>query len=335
MVSYKQIQASNALISDATIPSVSVFVGGTAGIGKYTIEALVRTGQASKIYLIGRKSSHVRSEVFIRNMRAINPKAEIIWTEGEISLLAEAKRICDIIKSKESRVDLLFLTAGYAPFGPREETSEGIDIAQSLRYYSRMVFIVYLLPLLNRSEASRVVSVLMGGFESAGIDLDDLGLDKPGNFGPIQSHKQVGAMNTLFMEQLAVENPAITFIHSHPGLVNTGNARRGFELVPNSVTSWFFWLVVEPIIALVGTSHEKSGQLYLFQSTSAAFGGRGITWDGKAGLNTLGKPANGLFLVNSWCDTTLNANVLRILREKGAREKVWEHTQQLLRSFCV
>lgn len=335
MVSYKQIQASNARISDATIPNVSVFVGGTAGIGQYTIEALVRTGQASKIYLIGRKSSHERSEAFIKSMHDINPKAEIIWTEGEIAFLAESKRICDIIKSKESRVDLLFLTAGYAPFGPREKTSEGIDIAQSLRYYSRMAFIANLLPLLNQSEAGRVVSVLMGGFESTGINLDDLGLEKPGNYGPIQSHKQVGAMNTLFMEQLAVENPDITFIHAHPGLVDTGNARRGFEQVPNSATSWFFWLVVEPIIALVGTSHEKSGQLYLFQITSAAFGGRGIPWDGKAGLNTLGKPANGLFLVSSGGDTTINAKVLRVLREKGAREKIWEHTQQLLQSFCV
>src|ERR1700712_168246 len=162
MVSYKEIQASNALINDATAPRVAVFVGGTSGIGKLTVKALVATGASMRIYLVGRKSSEERSHTFIKELHAINPKAEIIWTEGEVSLLAETKRVCETIKSKESRVDLLFITPGYAPFDGREETAEGLEITQSLGYYTRILFVQHLLPLLGKAEAPRVVSVLGG-----------------------------------------------------------------------------------------------------------------------------------------------------------------------------
>jgi NAD(P)-dependent dehydrogenase (short-subunit alcohol dehydrogenase family) len=217
MVSYKDILASNALIRDVTGPRVAVFVGGTSGIGKLTIKALITTGISVRIYLIGRKNSKEPSEAFIQEMQALNSRVEIIWTEGEISLLEDSKRICNIIKSKESCIDLLYLTAGYAPFGTHKETSEGIEIAQSLEYYSRILFILHLLPLLEKSEAPKVVSVLAGGMEMASIDLDDLDLKKPGNFNGIKAQTQYTVMNTMTLEQLATDNPNVTFIHSYPG----------------------------------------------------------------------------------------------------------------------
>ena len=330
MVSQKEIQASNALINDATAPQVTVFVGGTSGIGKFTVKALVTTGASVRIYLVGRKTSEERMSVFIQELHVINPKAEVIWTEAEVALLAETKRVCEIIKKKESRVDLLFLTTGYAPFGKRIETAEGLEITQSLEYYSRMLFILHLLPLLGKAEAPKVVSVLAGGMEKTTIDLDDLDLKKPGNFGAIKAQTQYAIMNTTTLEKLANDNPTVTFIHSWPGGVNTGNVRRGPD--PNSIMDWFVWLVLEPLIGLFGITDEDCGQRHLFQSTSAAFGGRGVPWKGKPGINSLGKPADGLFLVNYKCDCTPNAKVMPFLREK-AQGKVWDHTQEVLRSY--
>jgi NAD(P)-dependent dehydrogenase (short-subunit alcohol dehydrogenase family) len=267
---------------------------------------------------------------FIQELHAINPKAEVIWTEGEVTLLAETKRICEAIKSKESRVDLLFLTAGYAPFGTRRETAEGLEIAQSLEYYSRMLFVLHLLPLLDEAEAPKVVSVLAGGLERATIDLDDLDLKKPGNFGGVKAQMQYTAMNTTTLEKLANDNPNVTFIHSWPGWVNTGNVRRSSD--PNSIMAWFVWLILEPLIGLFWFSDEESGQRHLFQSTSAAFGGRGVPWKGKPGINSLEKPADGLFLVDYKCDCTPNAKVMPLLREK-AQGKIWDHTQEVLRPY--
>ncbi|KAL7935209.1 hypothetical protein V8C35DRAFT_267789 [Trichoderma chlorosporum] len=330
MVSLKEVQASNSLINDATAPRVSVFVGGSSGIGKSTIRALVSTGASVKIYLVGRKSAEGSVRAFIKEQNAINPRADIVWTEGEVSLLAEVQRICEIIKAAESRVDLLFLSTGYAPFGTREETSEGIEIAQSLEYYSRMLFMLRLLPLLSASEAPRVISILAGGQERDSINVDDLDLKKPGNFSGIAAQLQYGAMNTAFMEKLAAQNPNVTFIHSSPGWVLTGNMRRGWDA--GSILALVFWFILEPIFYLFGFTEEESGQRFLFQSTSAAFGGRGITWGGKPGVNSLGKSEDGLFLVKHNCDSTLNEKVLPSIR-KNAQEQVWHHTHKLLQFY--
>jgi len=328
MVSYQDLLPSNALINDETGLHVAVFVGGTSGIGKFTIKALVATGLTVKIYLVGRKSSQERTQAFITEMHTLNPKAEVTWTEAEVSLLAEVKRVCEFIKSNESRIDLLFLSAGYAPFGTRQETAEGHEVVQALEYYSRMLFILQLLPLLSASPVARVISVLGGGLETTYlIDLDDLDLKKPTNFKVYRARPQYIAMNTMTLDKLASENPDVTFIHSWPGGVNTGNVRRGWDA--NSVVGGAFTRVVEFLTWLTGFSDDESGQRHLFESTSAAFGGHGVPWTGKAGITTTEKLAGGLFLVNNKCDCTPNAKVVARLREKG-QEKLWDHTQKLL-----
>ncbi|KAI1263527.1 hypothetical protein F5Y18DRAFT_393199 [Xylariaceae sp. FL1019] len=331
MVSYQEIQAANALINDATCPRVAVFVGGTSGIGNYTIKALATSGIGIRIYLVGRKSSKERTRSFIQELHSVNPLAEIVWIEGEVGLLAEVTRVCNTIKAKEGKVDLLFLTTGYAPVGAREETVEGLEITLSLAYYCRILFVLHLLPLLRSAENSRVVSVLGGGLERlSSIVLDDLDLKKPGNFSAISGQPHYLALNTLALDKLANENPGVTFIHSWPGWVNTGNVKRGYE--PNSKWAWFVWLILERLVGFFAFSHEESGQRYLFQCTSSLYGGSGTPWAGDSGISTRNESTGGVFLVNYKCDCTPNAKVIPLLREK-ALEKVWTHTKDILTPY--
>jgi NAD(P)-dependent dehydrogenase (short-subunit alcohol dehydrogenase family) len=329
MVSYTQIQASNALLNDDNAPRVAVFVGGTSGIGQLTLRALVAKRTSIRIYLIGRKSSADRTSAFIQELQSSNARVDVRWLEGEISLLAETKRLCDAILKEESRVDLLFLTAGYAPFGTRRETSEGIEIAQSLEYYSRMLFIQTLIPVLNQAEAPRIVSVLGGGLERASMNIDDIDLKRPDWFRSMKAQVQFVTMNTVGMDKLATENPNITFIHSWPGMVDTGNVWRGVA-DPNSWLGWLVWLFLEPLIRLISFTEEESAQRNLFLSTSAAFGGGGTPWTGKPGTNVRLETGKGLFLVNLKCDSTPNSKNVAALREQ-AQAKVWAHTQDVLR----
>jgi hypothetical protein len=137
-------------------------------------------------------------------------------------------------------------------------------------------------------------------------------------------------MNTITLDKLATANPNVTFIHSWPGLVPTGNAKRTVD--PNSLLGWFVWLVLDPLVRLLGMSEDESGQRNLFQCTSAAFGGRGTAWQGQAGINAQGKSEDGLFLVSYKCDSTPNSKVMPVLREK-AQERVWDHTQKVLEPY--
>jgi NAD(P)-dependent dehydrogenase (short-subunit alcohol dehydrogenase family) len=120
MVKLSMIRHSNAHIDETSAPRVAVFVGGTAGIGKLTLDALVRPGTKSKAYVVGRKESEQAFKPFAQSLREANPNADIVWIEGQVTLLSEAKRVCDYIRTLESSIDLLFMTTGYAPFGGRE-----------------------------------------------------------------------------------------------------------------------------------------------------------------------------------------------------------------------
>lgn len=123
MVSLTEIRSSNARIvkikgPQSQLPDVAVFVGGTAGIGKATLTALVNCKTSVRIYIIGRNG--VANAAFLDQLRQWNPLAEIVWLEGQVTLLAEVKRVCERIKGREEHIGLLFMSAGYMPFGGRD-----------------------------------------------------------------------------------------------------------------------------------------------------------------------------------------------------------------------
>ncbi|KAM5513334.1 hypothetical protein FOXYSP1_08134 [Fusarium oxysporum f. sp. phaseoli] len=107
--------------------------GGTAGIGKITLIQLVSLGFPIKFYVLGRNGATQKS--FIEQLR-------------------ETSRLCNEIKAHEEKIDLLLLSTAYLPMGPRQETSEGIEKASAMGYYSRLFIITHLLPLLSAAAAA-------------------------------------------------------------------------------------------------------------------------------------------------------------------------------------
>jgi NADP-dependent 3-hydroxy acid dehydrogenase YdfG len=122
MVPLAEVRASNSHLTPATIPQVSVFVGATSGIGKASLTELVSTGFPLKAYIIGRDEAAFRP--VLSELQATNLAAELIFLQGEISLMTETKRLTDIILAREGAartgVDLLFLSSGFLPYQGRQ-----------------------------------------------------------------------------------------------------------------------------------------------------------------------------------------------------------------------
>ncbi|CAI9633271.1 hypothetical protein GT037_009670 [Alternaria burnsii] len=332
MVHISQIKENNAQIDEKSAPRVAVFVGGTSGIGKLTLNAMTRLGTHFKAYVIGRQESEAAFKPFIEELHLANTNASIIWVEGQISLLSEVQRICDYIKKFESSIDLLFMTAGYVNFSGRRNTSEGLEISHALEFYSRICFTQNLLPLLRSSGRARVMSIRSGGMEGDYFfNADDLLLEAPGAFGAMASVRHMSNMNTLALERIAQmpENRNIVFMHCHPGGVRTGNLFRGFQ--EGSWGSWLAATFMDPVIWLMAYREEEAAERYLYQITSAAFGGKGIPLGAGvvAGKNTEGSREGSLFLVHHTCETTLNEEKLKKLRV-SAQDKVWIKTQEIV-----
>lgn len=111
MVALSDAQASNADITKSLATGmVAVFVGGTSGIGEYTLKKFARHAKNPRIYLVGR--SQDAADRIIPECVKINPDGQYIFIQSDVSLLKNVCRVCEQILSKEESINLLFQTQG-------------------------------------------------------------------------------------------------------------------------------------------------------------------------------------------------------------------------------
>ncbi|KAJ5593832.1 NAD(P)-binding protein [Penicillium hispanicum] len=318
MVSISEIKASNARITAETAPQTAVFTGATDGIGRATLTRLILTRAPVKVYVIGRNGE--KHQAFLDGLRQSNKQAQIIWLEGQLSLLAETRRLCDDIKARETYIDTLYMSAGFITSGERVETSEGHSLSQSLTYYGRMLMMFQLLPLLNASPNNpRVVSVLAAGTETASIYLDDLDLKQPGHFGLMSVSRSLSSYTTLSMSRLAKENPHVVFLHHYPGGVDTGVFKKAWG------NKWY-WPMMSPMLSTFATSPEDAGEKILYLITSAKYGGKGVSLGAgsRPGLTMAKtKQTGALFLINDKVKELDQEKVMLQLKEMNAGDIIW------------
>lgn len=121
MVSYDIVKASNAKISTA-LPAglVAVFVGGTNGIGEYTLKQFARHTVEPRVYFIGR--SVEAGDRIAKECKELNPKGTFTFIKRDTSLVRNVDELCEELKSKEKAINLLFLTTGTLDFTTGRET---------------------------------------------------------------------------------------------------------------------------------------------------------------------------------------------------------------------
>jgi NADP-dependent 3-hydroxy acid dehydrogenase YdfG len=112
------LRESNDLIPNA-LPSglVAVFAGATSGIGAATLKAFVKRAQKPRAYIIGR--SEQRAQAIIDECKALNPGAEVFFFAADMSLMKNTDSVCEKIKAREKRINLLMLTVGDPDFDNR------------------------------------------------------------------------------------------------------------------------------------------------------------------------------------------------------------------------
>lgn len=333
MVNIKDVRTSNASLKESKHSLTAVFVGGTAGIGMGTLKQFAKHAYAPKVYVVGRSKSAAKP--LLDELTTSNPQGTFVFLETEISLIKNVDKVCEEIKATEKHVDLLFMSAGYLSFEGRNETSEGIDLSQSLRYYARLRFAYNLLPLLNASQAPRIVGILAAGDE---VEINFNDLEFKNNFNGIKAAANGATQTTLAFEELAKSNPNITFIHKHPGVVATGLADKllttatGFWIYPAMLLRW-----VVPFMLLFAIPIDVVGERGLFVATSARYppaqpktGNLGVALPkgvevAKASVITDGK-GNGVYLLDKNDDSTRDAPVMPRYREEGKSKVVLEST---------
>ena len=112
MVNIKDVRASNLTFKEAPFNNglVAVFVGATSGIGMGTLKQFVKYANSPQVYILGRSERAAKG--LLEELRTTNPNGNFDFIETEISLIKNVDIVCEKIKSKEKKVDLLFMTPG-------------------------------------------------------------------------------------------------------------------------------------------------------------------------------------------------------------------------------
>jgi len=111
----------------------AVFVGGTSGIGEYTMRALASTvgssGRGLRAYIVGRNQRS--ADTIIADCRKMCPTGDYRFIKAkDLSLLQDVDRVCQEITSMEEGlkpeggkacIDLLVLTQAWFAFGGKLE----------------------------------------------------------------------------------------------------------------------------------------------------------------------------------------------------------------------
>ncbi|MCJ1384399.1 hypothetical protein MMC17_007515 [Xylographa soralifera] len=316
MVSVHTLQQSNARI--ATLPQglVVLFIGATSGIGQSALEHFARYTSSPRIYTVARPATVASHENLLASLRQSNPTVTYDLIRADVSLVSEIDKIVEAITQKETKVDILFMSAGFMAFEGRKDTPEGLDPSMTTRYYSRLRAVQRLLPLLNNAAAPspRVVSVLAGGLEGP-LNEDDLDLRDPPNWSFWNASVHAATMGTLALEWLARENPRLSIVHWYPGPVATPGLARAQR---------FGMSQANPM------RQEEAGARAVFLATSDRYAvqGGGLV-PVPEGLGVVKKSGGGIFLVDPQGESTDNEGLLAGLRERGVDETVWSFTQKV------
>jgi NADP-dependent 3-hydroxy acid dehydrogenase YdfG len=99
MVSLTAVKASNELL-DSTLPNlVAVFVGGTSGIGEYSLKSFTKHTRLPRVYFIGR--SQEAGDPIKAECHKLNPGGEFICMKSDTSVIRNVDAV--LVRSRRRR----------------------------------------------------------------------------------------------------------------------------------------------------------------------------------------------------------------------------------------
>jgi NAD(P)-dependent dehydrogenase (short-subunit alcohol dehydrogenase family) len=204
---------------------VVVITGGTSGIGQVAAEKLAPMG--ARIVLVARSQS--RGEATLARLRELAPGVKHSIHYGDLSRLAELRRVGKEIAAAEPRVDVLINNAG-AAFNPRQVTEDGLELTFATNHLSYFVLTHLLHEQLLAPGAARVINTSSHAHYRAKIDFDDLQMQN--KYSLIRAYGVSKLYNILYTRALVrrLEGTGITANSLHPGFVKTriGDGASGF-----------------------------------------------------------------------------------------------------------
>jgi NAD(P)-dependent dehydrogenase (short-subunit alcohol dehydrogenase family) len=232
-----------------------VITGATSGIGEAGALALARAG--ARIVFTARNAA--RAEATLAKLKRANVSAAHAFHLGDLSTLAEMKRIGAEIAAAEPAIHVLANNAG-AIFTSREETTDGLERTFAVNHMAYFIVTLALLDRLKSTPGARIVSTASGAHRFGGpLDFDDLQLKR--GFSMWTAYGRSKLANILFTRELARKLAGTGVVANcfHPGVVASGFSTNNGILAQAAMT----------LAKVVALSPEKGADTLVWLASSA------------------------------------------------------------------
>lgn len=233
------------------IPDLSnkyfIVTGGNSGLGYGTCQMLAQHG--GNVILTSR---NVKNGEAAKKEMGVT-KGKITVMELDLSDLKSVKNFANEYKKLDLPLHSLILNAGVmAP--PFELTKDGIESQFGVNHVAHFALTKDLLPVLESTEHSTVVSVSSLAHwmpVPVGVYLDLKKINDKSNYQPMAWYGQSKLANILFAKELARRSPKVMVNAAHPGGVQGKLSRymvAGSELtekIDSVVQHYLYWTPIE------------------------------------------------------------------------------------------
>jgi len=199
---------------------IALITGSTDGVGRIVAIRLASAG--ARVLIHGR--DRARGERVVADIRAAGGRADCLI--ADLASLAEVRRLAEIVRQGNDRLDILINNAGIGTAGSaREISADGHELRFAVNYLAGFLLSYRLLPLLRVGAPSRIVNVSSAGQQA--IDFDNVMLSH--GYTGARAYCQSKLAQIMFTTDLAQElaGAGITVNALHPATyMDTAMVRR-------------------------------------------------------------------------------------------------------------
>ena len=196
---------------------VALITGGNVGIGRVTAIELAKKG--FQVVIAGR--SRERTQAVLDHITSLSVDKPALFLPLDLASLASVRACAQMFIQLNLPLHLLINNAGVA--GLRGLTQDGFEMTFGINHLGHFLLTQLLLPNLQSSGPSRVVTVSSRAHKrTAGIDWD--ALRRPtSSWTGINEYAVSKLANLLFSAELAkrVQGTSVSTYSLHPGVVDT------------------------------------------------------------------------------------------------------------------
>lgn len=250
-----------------------IVTGATNGIGEIT--ALELAKQGAEVVVVSRSKSKLENTV--SKIKAETGNQDISYIQGDLSSLAEIRKVADEFLQMHNCLDVLVNNAG-AFFNDRQESVDGNEMTFALNHLNYFLLTNLLLDVLKQTAEetgdARIVNVSSSAHYGGKVNFDDI--QAKNDYSGFGRYSESKLMNVLFTYELArqLEGTNVSTNALHPGFVNTGFGSNNGGWVSRILG------VMQSIIAI---SPEKGAETNIHLASSLDVKGiSGKYWDKKA-----------------------------------------------------